>query len=76
PALGKRETVKPLEPRIVRWHCGCNQMRILETLLPVWRQSREELFLGVELIEVNCPRCAGKYRLSREMMEAYASDAE
>ena len=32
-------------------------MRILEALLPVWRQSPEELFLGEELIEVNCPRC-------------------
>ena len=51
-------------------------MRILEALLPVWRQSPEELFLGEELIEVNCPRCAGKCRVSREMMEAYASDAE
>lgn len=76
PALGEREIVKPLETRIVRWHCGCNQMRILEALLPVWRQSPEELFLGEELIEVNCPRCAGKYRVSREMMEAYASDEE
>ncbi|MAM91316.1 MAG: disulfide bond chaperone [Opitutaceae bacterium] len=73
--LADREIVKPLETRVARWNCGCNQIRILEALLPVWRQSPEELFLGEELIEVNCPRCAGRYRVSREMMEAYAQEA-
>jgi len=72
--LGKREIVKPLETRVLRWHCGCNQKRILEALMPVWKRSPEELFLGEELIEVNCPRCAGKCRISREMMEAYAAE--
>ncbi len=65
------EEVKPLETRVVKWECGCDQLRILQALVPVWRQSPDELFLGEELIEVNCPRCAAKYRVSREMMEAY-----
>ncbi len=69
--LSETEEVNPLETRLVKWRCGCNQIRILETLLPVWRQSPDELFLGEELIEVNCPRCAEKYRISREMMEAF-----
>ncbi len=43
----------------------------MKMLDPVWRQDPEELFLGEELIEVNCPRCAGKYRVSKEMMEAH-----
>ncbi len=70
-ALSETEEVNPLETRLVKWECGCDQMRILQTLAPVWRQSPDELFLGEELIEVNCPRCAGKYRVSREMMEAF-----
>jgi len=69
--LSVTEDVNPLETRVVKWDCGCDQLRILQALDPVWRQSPEELFLGEELIEVNCPRCAGKYRVSKEMMEAY-----
>ncbi len=69
--LNVTEVVNPLETRVVRWHCGCDMQRILQALDPVWRQDPEELFLGEELIEVNCPRCAGKYRVSKEMMEAY-----
>lgn len=69
--LNETEEVSPLETRAIKWECGCNQIRILEVLFPVWRQSPDELFLGEELIEVNCPRCAGKYRVSKEMMEAY-----
>jgi molecular chaperone Hsp33 len=69
--LNVTETITPLETRVVKWSCGCDQRRILHALDPVWRASPEELFLGEELIEVNCPRCAGKYRVSQEMMEAY-----
>ncbi len=74
--LSVTEQVNPLETRQVKWECGCDQMRILQALEPVWRQSPDELFLGEELIEVNCPRCAGKYRVSREMMEAHDQAAK
>lgn len=72
--LEQDEEIGVLETRGVKWHCGCNQKRILDTLLPVYRQNPEELFLNEELIEVNCPRCAGKHRISREMLEAAASE--
>lgn len=71
-SIRENEEVNPLETRPVLWSCGCNQQRILQALEPVWRQSPEELFLGEELIEVNCPRCAGRYRISLETMEAHA----
>ena len=71
-SIRENEEVNPLETRPVKWFCGCNQQRILQALEPVWKQSPEELFLGEELIEVNCPRCAGKFRISRETMEAHA----
>lgn len=72
-ALNDTEEVNPLETRVVRWSCGCSQQRILQTLEPAWRESPDELFLGEELIEVNCPRCAAKYRISRETMEAFGA---
>ena len=74
--LEERETVVDLETRALRWRCGCNQRKILRVLEPVFKQDPEGLFLNEELIEVNCPRCAGKYRISREMLEAYVADEE
>ena len=71
--LEEREEIVDIEKRGVFWSCGCNQPRILKALLPSYLQDAEELFLGEELIEVNCPRCAGKYRISKEMMEAYVA---
>jgi|TARA_B110000495_G_C23036572_1_gene619315 molecular chaperone Hsp33 len=75
-ALDTTEEVNALETRPVIWFCGCNQQRILQALLPVWRQSEDELFLGEELIEINCPRCSGKYRISRETMEAFDRESK
>lgn len=72
--IQETEELNDLETRPVRWNCGCNQLRILRTLLPIWNNDKEELFLGEELIEINCPRCSGKYRISRELMEAFATD--
>ncbi len=72
--LDATEEVVDLETRFVRWRCGCNQSRILQALAPIFLQDPESLFLEEELIEVMCPRCAGKYRISRETMEAYVAD--
>lgn len=72
--LEEKEEVVDLETRFVRWNCGCNQQRILEVLRPVFQTDPEGLFEGEELIEVNCPRCSGKHRISREMLEAYVAE--
>ncbi|MEM9160976.1 MAG: Hsp33 family molecular chaperone HslO, partial [Verrucomicrobiota bacterium] len=72
--INATEEVNELETRYVRWHCGCNMQRILEMLKPGWLHDKEELFLKEEMIEVICPRCAMKYRVTREMMEAYVTD--
>lgn len=73
-AIEATEEVADLETRFVRWHCGCNQERILGALAATFLSDPDNLFLGEELIEVNCPRCAGKHRISREMLEAYVAD--
>ncbi|MDQ8179732.1 Hsp33 family molecular chaperone HslO [Pelagicoccus sp. SDUM812005] len=72
--IEETEEVVDLETRFVRWYCGCNQDRILGALSAPFQADPEDLFLGEELIEVNCPRCAAKHRISREMMEAYVAD--
>lgn len=72
--LEAAEEMVEIETRLARWHCGCDQRRILQALAPSWRQDPEELFLNEELIEVNCPRCAAKYRVSRETMEAFVAE--
>lgn len=74
PALGGQETLVPLETRICRWHCGCNQQRMLEVLAPVMRQSPDELFGGEPRIEIRCPRCAARHHVTREALEAFVAE--
>lgn len=68
-----KETLVPMERRVYRWHCGCNQERMLEVLAPTMRQDPNELFGDEEKIEIRCPRCAGRYAITREAMEAFVA---
>jgi molecular chaperone Hsp33 len=68
------ETLAPLERRIYRWHCGCNQRRMLEVVAPVFRAEPEELFDGDERLEMRCPRCAARHLITREALEAFVQE--
>ena len=70
-SLETTETLVPVERRVYRWHCGCNQERMLEVLAPTMRQDPEELFGDEEKIEIRCPRCGARYAITREAMEAF-----
>lgn len=70
-ALDETETLVPIEQRIYRWHCGCNQERMLEVLAPTMRQDPEGLFGDDEKIEIRCPRCGARYTITREALEAF-----
>jgi molecular chaperone Hsp33 len=72
-ALDEHETVVPMERRIQRWHCGCNQQRMLEVLAPVFKTGPEELFDGEETVEIRCPRCAARHMVTREALEAFVA---
>ncbi len=66
-AITKTEETTLLETRRFRFHCGCT----LEKILPVlggWRDNPDALFEGTDAITVQCPRCAAKYRVTREMI--------
>jgi molecular chaperone Hsp33 len=72
-AFAKDEELGVLEKRVYRWHCGCNQQRMLQVLAPVFRQDAEGLFGTEEKIEIRCPRCAARYAITREAMEAFVA---
>lgn len=71
--LTKTEQLALMETRVCRWHCGCNQARMLEVLAPAMRNDPEGLFGGEEKIEIRCPRCAARHAITREAMEAYVA---
>jgi molecular chaperone Hsp33 len=67
-----QQETKLLETRRFRFHCGCSIERILP-VLGGWRNRLDELFHGTAAITIQCPRCAAKYRVSREMLERPAT---
>ncbi len=72
--LDDAETLVPMETRVYRWHCGCNQERMLEVLAPTMRQDPEGLFGDEEKIEIRCPRCGARYAITREALEAFVAE--
>ncbi len=73
-ALATTETLVPIETRLYRWECGCNQARMLEVLAPAMRQNPDDLFGGEEKIEIRCPRCGARHAITREALEAFVAD--
>ena len=69
--LEQTETPALMERRIYRWHCGCNQARMMEILGPAMKQDPEALFAGDPKIEIRCPRCGARHAITREALEAY-----
>lgn len=72
--LDETETLALLERRIYRWHCGCNQRRMMEVLAPVMKQDPEELFGADPVIEIRCPRCGARHAITREGLEAFGAE--
>ena len=72
--LKTTETLALLERRIVRWHCGCNQPRMMEVLAPTMRQDPDELFGDEPKLEIRCPRCGARHTITREAMEAFVAE--
>ena len=73
--LDKSETLVLMEQRIYRWHCGCNQDRMMEVLTPTMKQDPEALFGDEEKLEIRCPRCGARHTITREALEAFVARA-
>lgn len=71
--LGGTETLAPLERRIYRWHCGCNQERMMEMLAPAMKGDAEALFGAEPKLEIRCPRCGARHAITREALEAFVA---
>ena len=72
--LDQAETLALLERRIYRWHCGCNQARMMEVLAPTLRKDPAALFGESPTLEIRCPRCAARHAITREAMEAFVAE--
>jgi molecular chaperone Hsp33 len=70
-ALRTTETLARIEQRVYRWHCGCEQRKILAALAPAARANLADLFGESEIIYVQCPRCAASHAITSEAMEAW-----
>jgi len=73
--VAKTQTLSRIERRLYRWHCGCEQRKILAALAPAAKHGLGELFGDGEIIHVQCPRCAANYTITREAMEAWLAGA-
>ncbi len=65
--IDSTEETTILETRRFRFHCGCT----LDRILPViggWRDRLDELFEDSDFIRIQCPRCAAKYKVTRDMI--------
>jgi molecular chaperone Hsp33 len=65
--LDHLEETKVLETRKFRFHCGCTLERILP-ILGSWREKPAALFGEGSEITIQCPRCAAKYLVTRDMI--------
>ncbi|MSU51051.1 MAG: disulfide bond chaperone [Opitutus sp.] len=72
--IATEETLTPVERRIYRWHCGCNQARMMEVLAPTMKQDPELLFGEDPKIEIRCPRCGTRHAITREALEAFMAE--
>ena len=72
-AFGRSKAVREkygdrrLEVRTSRFGCGCD----LEKIMPVlggWRERPDELFGEEDKVVVQCPRCAARYLVTRDML--------
>ncbi|MFT6861571.1 MAG: molecular chaperone Hsp33 [Akkermansiaceae bacterium] len=59
------EETQTLETRKFKFACGCSLERILPTL-SAWKDKPEELFGDDATLNLQCPRCAKKYLITRE----------
>jgi molecular chaperone Hsp33 len=61
------EETTVLETRRFRFHCGCSFDKILP-ILGGWRERLDVLFEDADSINIQCPRCAARYQVTREMI--------
>jgi len=64
----ENEPNKNLENRRFRWNCGCSVEKIIP-VLSSWKKDPDTIFGNDESVNIQCPRCAAKYSITRKMLE-------
>lgn len=65
------EELRFLEARGFRFGCGCNLELIHAVIAPMARRDPDELFEGEDALTIQCPRCAGRFKVTRAGMRAW-----
>lgn len=65
--IEQTEETNALESRLFRFHCGCTIEKILP-ILGSWRERPDDLFEESDHIILQCPRCAARYTVTRDMI--------
>lgn len=65
--IDETEETSLLETRRFHFQCGCTLGQILP-VLGSWRDRKDDLFEDADVITVQCPRCAARYRVTRDMI--------
>jgi molecular chaperone Hsp33 len=71
--LDRAEELSLLETRNYRWECGCTMEKLYAALLPHALQDMDSIFAGEEVLKATCPRCARRYFIDREQLEAWVA---
>lgn len=74
--LDKCEELSLLETRTYRWECGCTAEKLYTALLPHALRDMDGIFAGEEVLKATCPRCARRYYIDREQLEAWVAARE
>ncbi len=72
--LDKTEELSLLETRQYAWQCGCSQPRVFDMLARSAGGKFDDLFAGEDSLRIGCPRCGGRYVITREAMEAFSAE--
>ncbi len=73
-SIDRTEQLSILETRYYDWNCGCNQKRVLDLLTASAQGDFDDLFEDQDSLRISCPRCGGRYLITREAMEAYSAE--
>ncbi len=72
-AILETEDYSQLEERRYTWACGCSHDRLVQLTASATRGDPGEIFGEDNTLAVTCPRCGSRYRITREMVEAFRS---
>ena len=69
--LDQHEQLSWLETRHYQFRCGCSLERLYPTFAAFQGKALDELYQDDEVLQIQCPRCAARYAMSREGLESY-----